>query len=373
MPPIATLSQPVLEKARTALQHNMALILMDRAAKQVASLQHQLASLVASNSFVQQLVKLSAITDIYNNNHLQELALAVIPFDLIDSQVESHWKTQEASTDTNTHYSKDDLFVKYLLKWFKNLFFTWTNKLPCPLCHNSDQLQIALVGHAQPTAVEKSDGDAGSVEIYRCAKCRHQYRFPRYNSPAKLLETRQGRCGEWANCFYLILHSLGMVDVRYVWNLEDHVWTEYYSTNFQKWIHLDSCEEAYDQPLIYCNNWGKKMSYVVAIGPLGMRDVSKRYIDMSTSKDKQLPRTKVSEKNLFKVLQFLDLRKKISYMRNTGDDLKIYQMFVRDIQEMKWLQNHDGVDSLVGDMGEKGRISGSKDWKAQRGENGGKK
>ena len=41
---------------------------------------------------------------------------------------------------------------------------------------------------------------------YRCGKCDKPFRFPRYHKkPAKLLETRTGRCGEWSNCFALVL------------------------------------------------------------------------------------------------------------------------------------------------------------------------
>ena len=82
------------------------------------------------------------------------------------------------------------------------------------------------------------------------SSCLCAYRLPRYNNPAKLLETRQGRCGEWANCFTLCCRAAGL-EARYIADWTDHVWTEYYSHAHQRWIHLDPCEAAYDQPLLY--------------------------------------------------------------------------------------------------------------------------
>ena len=46
------------------------------------------------------------------------------------------------------------------------------------------------------------------------------------------------------------LRACGL-DTRYVLDLTDHVWAEYYSAAMQRWVHMDPCEDAYDQPLLY--------------------------------------------------------------------------------------------------------------------------
>uniref|UniRef100_A0A0D9WZ40 Transglutaminase-like domain-containing protein n=1 Tax=Leersia perrieri TaxID=77586 RepID=A0A0D9WZ40_9ORYZ len=117
---------------------------------------------------------------------------------------------------------------------------------------------------------------ANRVEIYRCNYCSGTTRFPRYNDPYKLLETRKGRCGEWANCFTFYCRTFGY-DARLILDFTDHVWTECFSNLYGRWMHLDPCEGVYDNPLLYEKGWNKKLDYVIAISNDGVRDVTKRY------------------------------------------------------------------------------------------------
>ncbi|KAL5156093.1 Peptide-N(4)-(N-acetyl-beta-glucosaminyl)asparagine amidase [Glycine soja] len=163
---------------------------------------------------------------------------------------------------------QDHAFLLQLLFWFKRSF-RWVNSPSCHDCGNDTVGQ----GMAPPLPSETLYG-ASRVELYRCTVCSQLTRFPRYNDPMKLVETREGRCGEWANCFTLYCRAFGYESrLNYFWS--DVFVSE--DLRSYRWMHLDPCEGIYDKPLLYEKGWGKKLNYVIAIAKDGVYDVTKRY------------------------------------------------------------------------------------------------
>lgn len=212
--------------------------------------------------------------------------------------------------------------------------------------------------------------------VYSCPSCdRQTTTFPRYNSARKLFETRQGRCGEYANLFGLYCRSLGF-ETRYVSDFTDHVWVECWSDRRSTWLHADSCEGKIDEPSMYEHGWGKKLNYIIAVSNEGgghVADVTGRYSRKLLSNDMQARRREIttseaqSETIIAQINSSLSSNSSLSKARQDELDR-------RASEEKKFFHLAQQSGTWQGNVYTEGRISGSLAWRAARdelGEDGG--
>ncbi|CAO3687753.1 unnamed protein product [Rhizopus stolonifer] len=297
-----------------------------------------------NSSFLKQLENQGRIVFKYEDPSLLEYALDIIPLQTL---------YEKASPEP----SLEDNVIKQLLHWFKNEFFTWLDN---PLCNCCGYKETQFESIVPPTAEEKKY-EAFTVESFRCPVCSQRTRFPRYNDPRKLLETKRGRCGEWANCFTLCCRAVG-AESRIVYDSTDHVWTEVYSEFEQRWIHCDSCEEAWDRPLLYSLGWSKQLSYCIAFSTVEALDVTKRYIQDWPSVLKRRDKVREIELNLF----LDDLTNKYQQLFSSEKKRELNQKTVKELVELENFCQKRTIkkEELVG------RQSGSTEWRSMRGEMG---
>ncbi|XP_062845921.1 peptide-N(4)-(N-acetyl-beta-glucosaminyl)asparagine amidase [Trichomycterus rosablanca] len=288
----------------------------------------------------------------YEKSDLQQKALRCIPHEQLNSRAKERLQ-QARKADPGCDLAEEDLLVMELLQWFKQDFFSWVDSLPCSQCRGNTR-------HAGPLTPSTDDlrWDAGNVENHFCDSCHLINRFPRYNNPEKLLETRRGRCGEWANCFTLCCRAVGL-EARYIWDSTDHVWTEVYSHSQRRWLHCDPCENTCDKPLLYEIGWGKKLSYIFAFSKDQVVDVTWRY---SCKHEEVLSRrTKVQETWLLHTVTGLNSVKQQSLNPERN----------RELLERLLVELVEFISPKIPKPGELGgRISGSLAWRAAREETG---
>ncbi|KAF5750481.1 hypothetical protein HS088_TW03G00818 [Tripterygium wilfordii] len=248
---------------------------------------------------------------------------------------------------------QDHAFLLQLLFWFKKSF-RWVHAPSCEGCDNETVSQG--MGAAIPSEIQYG---ATRVELYSCKYCSRITRFPRYNDPLKLVETRRGRCGEWANCFTLYCRAFNY-ESRLILDFTDHVWTECFSEYLGRWMHLDPCESVYDKPLLYEKGWNKKLNYVIAIAKDGVYDVTKRY---TRKWPEVLSRRNITTEYALSAA----LANMTKECRKTLVPHVLSLLEARDISESKALEkdpnSQDDASILL-----PGRQSGDKEWRISRSE-----
>ncbi|XP_075683299.1 peptide-N(4)-(N-acetyl-beta-glucosaminyl)asparagine amidase [Rhinoderma darwinii] len=307
-------------------------------------------SLASEIKFFKTLQSNSQHVLMYEQPELQQKAREHIPVSELKASAQE--KLQQArSLEPETTVNEDDFLTLELLRWFKEQFFSWVNSLPCSQCKGQTEAKESL----SPSADDLRWG-AGRVENHFCNKCQYINRFPRYNDPGKLLETRLGRCGEWANCFTLCCRALGL-EARYVWDSTDHVWTEVFSSSQNRWLHCDPCENACDKPLLYEVGWEKKLSYIIAFSKDEVVDVTWRY---SCKHEDVISRRKdVRESWLRETISGLNKTRQQSLPEQRKKEL-LGRLIVEIVEFMS------PKTPKPGELG--GRVSGSLAWRLARGE-----
>ncbi|KAG8533028.1 uncharacterized protein KY384_001811 [Bacidia gigantensis] len=295
--------------------------------------------------FRNQLISLSHTPIKYENPGLLDEALKYIPLERIYAEAKEEdefFQAQAASLaesrggNAKPEWGYQDCVIRALLRWFRRVFFTFVNNPPAP-----------TVGRPQ-LSTAKSAADGSSV------------------SPATAS---------------MLCRAVGG-RVRWVWNAEDHVWTEVYSDHQRRWVHLDACEEAWDNPRLYSEGWGKKMSYCIAFSTDGATDVTRRYVRNHGLHGAE--RARAPESVLLFILQ------EIKRMRRENITLKEdrKKLLIEDEREERELQNYvvkslaasiskmlptgSGRGGSAGEVGEQAKLeerqSGSREWREARGE-----
>jgi hypothetical protein len=206
---------------------------------------------------------------VYEDEVAKAVAVSLMPLDEWERETEEK-KEKQGGGDMDAEW---EMFV-LMMHWFKHKFFRWVNAPSCSACKAATR----MIGMAAPNAEERAYR-AGRVELYECTQCKEHTRFPRINDARRLLETRCGRCGEWAQAFVLCCRALGW-ETRHVVDWTDHVWTEVMHNG--KWTHCDPCEDIRDAPLVYESGWKKKLTYIIAFSKDEIVDVTRRYTRLWT-------------------------------------------------------------------------------------------
>ncbi|KAJ8941940.1 hypothetical protein NQ318_013273 [Aromia moschata] len=255
----------------------------------------------------------------YEDKNLQQRAREIVPLAICEERAQRRLRgIQELVKKKkleDLEISIQETLILELLEWFKEEFFSWVDSPTCSKCggettfsHMSTDPSILVYTNRVENIIRNDNFD---VRRYIDAKrVTNSPRSPRYTDLNILLETRRGRCGEWANTFTLFCRAMGW-DARFVVDEGDHVWTEVYSVTQKRWLHCDACENACDTPLLYETGWNKKISYVIAYSCDEVQDVTWRYSSNHGAVLKR--RNNISESELLDALFKLRTRRQQNF------------------------------------------------------------
>ncbi|XP_017780885.1 PREDICTED: peptide-N(4)-(N-acetyl-beta-glucosaminyl)asparagine amidase [Nicrophorus vespilloides] len=304
-----------------------------------------------TNHFLSRVEQYFHMALYFDNEYLKERAKSYVPY--VELQLKAQERFRQIQKLVKSGKMEDplidiqDALILELLVWFKNDFFEWVDSPDCEKCDSKTKFSHMS---SDPKLLTYTD----KVEVHICVNCSHPMLFPRYNDLNILLETRKGRCGEWAKTFTLICRSLGW-DARFIVDETDHVWTEVYCHSQNRWMHCDPCENAYDTPLIYENGWQKKVSYVMAYSGEDLQDVTWRYT--SNHKAALARRKNCTERELVDAIVQLRQMRQSSLSDSRKKYLK--NRLLNELVELMFEKKPTDKDQA-------GRVSGSLDWKLSR-------
>ncbi|XP_018571005.1 peptide-N(4)-(N-acetyl-beta-glucosaminyl)asparagine amidase [Anoplophora glabripennis] len=289
----------------------------------------------------------------YEDKEVQQRALKLVPLATLEENAQNRLRHIQEHIKKNKgedpEISIQDTLLLELLQWFKEDFFSWVDSPECSSCGEKTVFSHMSTDSSVLVYTDR-------VELHRCDTCHKFTPFPRYDDVNILLETRRGRCGEWANTFTLFCRAMGW-DARFVVEEGDHVWTEVYSIAQKRWLHCDPCENICDTPLVYETGWKKQISYVIAYSAEEVQDVTWRYC--TNHKEVLKRRKQCPETELLNALSGLTSKRQ----KDFSDSRKKY-LAKRLLSELiEFLTEKKPNDDDC-----KGRSSGAASWRLARGE-----
>lgn len=173
--------------------------------------------------------------------------------------------------------------------------------------------------------VNLPSNDCVYAELRRCQSCttpgRQFFEFYRPHGAVALLDTSKmrggvmGRCSEFSRAAHGLFASLGY-ETRLIVDLTDHVWVEIKLPKGPngKWIHADPSEGVMDQPLMYEQGWGKKLTMIFALTPYEIQHVTGKY---TADYKATVERRGIDEESLNEAVDEVNYRLKSEVPRDT--------------------------------------------------------